>query len=432
MTTIIDLIRPGDRALCAVSGGMDSVFLLHRMKSLADERGFALCAAHYNHRLRAEESERDERFVRELCEQWNVPCVIGRGDGTARSEASAREARYAFLEQTADRERCAWILTAHTADDQAETMLLNLARGAGLRGLAGIPPRRGRLLRPLLDTTRAEIAAYLDAHRLSHVEDSTNAADVFARNRVRHEAIPALLRVNAQAVRHAAEAAASLREDEDYLRSLAEEALRAQRGPGAALSDLRSLPRPVRARVFRALFGPGLSLGHVESLHAFCFGDSPALLDLPGVQARRERGRLFPASELPSLPEIALTPGLDLKLPAHGLRVIVTDREQPDEIYDSLIVYHFKSTEIRGKLMLTARKPGDALRLSVRGCTKRLSDLFAEAGIPASERSTVPVIRDDLGAAAALGFVAERLEPRNGDPVLTVILENSEKEEMEP
>ena len=430
MTTIIDLIRPGDRVLCAVSGGMDSVCLLHQLRSLAPERGFSLCAAHYNHGLRAVESDRDERFVRALCEQWRIPCVIGRGDGSARSEAAARAARYAFLEQTAETEHCAWILTAHTADDQAETVLLNLARGAGLRGLAGIPPRRGRVLRPLLDTPRAEIAAYLEKHKLPHVEDSTNAADDYARNRLRHEAIPALKSVNAQAVRHAAEAAASAREDEEYLQSLADAVLSSQRGPGAALSDLRALARPVRARVFRALFGDALSQRHVQALHDFCFGDGPSLLDLPGVRARREQGRLFRAADLPPLPELELRPGLDLTLPAHGLRVIVTDRKQPDEIYDSLTVYRFKSTEIRGKLMLTARKPGDALRLSARGCTKRLSDLFAEAGVPASERGTVPVIRDDIGAAAALGFLSERLEPQEGDTVLTVILEKPEKEEM--
>jgi len=431
MTTIIDLIRPGDRVLCAVSGGMDSVCLLHQMRILAAERAFSLCAAHYNHCLRGEESERDERFVRALCETWNVPCVIGRGDGSARSEAAARAARYAFLEQTADAQACTWILTAHTADDQAETMLLNLARGAGLRGLAGIPPRRGRVLRPLLDTPRTEIAAYLSEHDLPHVEDSTNASDAYARNRVRHEAIAALQSVNSQAVRHAALAADSLREDEAFLQSLADDCLVSQTGPGAALSDLRALSRPVRARVFRVLFGPGLSLGHVEALHDFCFGDDPALLDLPGVRARREQGRLLAAEDLPPLPELALQPGLDQTLPAHGFRVIVTDREQPDEIYDSLTVYRFKSTEIRGKLMLTARKPGDALRLSARGCTKRLSDLFAEAGVPASARGSIPVIRDDLGAAAALGFLSERLEPQEGDTVLTVILEKLEKEEIE-
>lgn len=431
MTKIFDLIRPGDRVLCAVSGGMDSVYLLDQMRHILPTRGAEVLAAHYNHRLRGEESDRDERFVRALCDKWEISCVVGYGDGSARSEAAARNARYAFLQQTAEELHCAWILTAHTADDQLETMLLNLARGAGLRGLAGIPPRRGKILRPMLDQDRALIARYLEKLELPHVEDSTNEENRYARNRIRHEAVPALRSVNPQAVRHASEAADSLREDEAFLQSLAVEAMRADDAPGVSLSVLRALARPVRARVFRLLFGERLELQHVEALHAFCQEDAPASLDLPGVRARREQGRLFRLSEPVPLPEFALAPGLIRTLPEHGLRVIVTDREQLDEIYDSLTVYRFKSTEIRGKLFFTARKPGDALRLSGRGCTKRLSDLLAEAGVGASERDLVPVIRDDLGAVAALGFVCERLEPQEEDAVLTVLIEKLEKEEKE-
>ena len=433
MTEIIDLIRPGDRVLCAVSGGMDSVYLLDQMRRLLPSWGAVPLAAHFNHRLRGEESDRDEAFVRELCAEWGIPLVVGYAAGLGDSEAEAREARYAFLEKTADAEDCAWIVTAHTADDQLETMLLNLARGAGLRGLAGIPFRRGRILRPLLNLPRSLIARPFEEHRLSCVEDSTNASYDFARNRVRHEAVPALCSVNPQAVRHAAMAAEYLREDEEYLVSLAEEALSLQTGDGMALRDLRSLPRPVRARVFRALFGHGLSAWHIERLHEFCMEDTPAFFDLPGCRAVRERERLFPAPEkCPPIPELELSPGLDLALPAHGLRVRVSEKEPAVEIYDSLIVYRFKSAEIRGKLMLTPRKPGDAVRLAGRGCTKRLSDLFAERGISPSLRDSVPVIRDGAGVAAVVGFgAAERLVPQPGDAVLTVLIEKLEKEKME-
>ena len=150
-------------------------------------------------------------------------------------------------------------------------------------------------------------------------------------------------------------------------------------------------------------------------------------------RAVRERGRLFPKPEsLPALPETELTPGMDLVLPAHGLRVRVFEKEPAVEIYDSLIVYRFKSAEIRGKLMLTPRKPGDAVRLDGRGCTKRLGDLFAERGISPSLRDSVPVIRDGAGVAAVVGFgVAERLVPQPGDAVLTVLIEKLEKEKME-
>ena len=313
------------------------------------------------------------------------------------------------------------IATAHTADDQLETMLLNLARGSGLRGLAGVAPVQGDLLRPMLDMTRADVEDYLRAHQIPHVEDSSNASDDYARNRLRHAAVPALQSVNAQAVRHAAETAALLREDADFLDSLARQALEQN---DTSLEALRSLPRPVRARVFRLRFGAGLSRQHIDALHAFCMEDAPAALDLPGVRVLREQGKLRTASETPPLPELTLVPGQTYDLPAHGLRITVSETDTLPEIYDSFTVYRFKSAEIRGKLTLTARRPGDAIRIAGRGCTKRLSDLFLEAGIPASERDYVPVLRDDLGPAAVYGFgVAERLAPTGGAPVITVKME---------
>ena len=297
-------------------------------------------------------------------------------------------------------------------------MLLNLARGSGLRGMSGIAPVQGDLLRPMLDLTRADVEAYLLAHQIPHVEDSSNASDAYARNRLRHAAVPALQSVNAQAVRHAAETAALLREDADFLDSLAREAM------DASLESLRLLPRPVRARVFRLRFGAGLTKQHIEALHAFILEDTPAALDLPGVRVLREQGRLLAASALPPLPELTLAPGQTYDLPAHGFRITVSETDTLPEIYDSFTVYRFKSAEIRGKLTLTARRPGDAIRIRGRGCTKRLSDLFLEAGVPVSERDFVPVLRDDLGPAAVYGFgVAERLTPTRGAPSITVKME---------
>ena len=417
----IDPIRSGDRVLCAVSGGADSMCLLARMLSLAAQTGFTVLCAHFDHRQRGEESQRDADFVRAWCAEHAVACFVEAYEGDRRDEAALRAARYAFLRRTAKEQGCRWIATAHTADDQLETMLLNLARGSGLRGLAGIAPVQGDLLRPMLDLTRADVEDYLRAHQISHVEDSSNASDDYARNRLRHAAVPTLQSVNAQAVRHAAETASLLREDADFLDSLARQALEQD---GASLEALRALPRPVRARVFRLRFGAGLSRQHIDALHTFCMEDAPAALDLPGVRVLREQGRLFAASEMPPLPELTLLPGQTYDLPAHGFRITVSETDTLPEIYDSFTVYRFKSAEIRGKLTLTARRPGDAIRIAGRGCTKRLSDLFLEAGIPASERDFVPVLRDDLGPAAVYGFgVAERLTPTGGAPVITVKME---------
>ena len=420
----IDPILPGERVLCAVSGGADSMCLLAQMLSLAAQTGFTVLCAHFDHRQRGEESKRDADFVRAYCAEHAVACFVEAYEGGRRDEAALRQARYAFLRRTAAEQNCRWIATAHTADDQLETMLLNLARGSGLRGVTGIAPVQGNLLRPMLDTTRADVEAYLLPHRIPHVEDSSNASDDYARNRLRRTAVPAMQSVNAQAVRHAAETASLLREDADYLDSLAGEALSGEDAAGVSLETLRSLPRPIRARVFRLRFGAGLAKQHIEALHAFIMEDAPAALDLPGVRVLREQGRLRAEQTLPPLPELVLTAGRTFELPAHGLRITVSETDTVPQIYDSFTVYRFKSAEIRGKLTLTARRPGDAIRLAGRGCTKRLSDLFLEAGVPASERDFIPVLRDDLGPAAVYGFgVAERLAPTGGAPVITVKME---------
>ncbi len=414
----IDPVQRSERVLCAVSGGADSMCLLAQMMVLAEQKGFTVLCAHFDHRQRGAESRRDAEFVRAFCAEHAVACFVEAYEGDRHDEAALREARYAFLRRTAAEQGCRWIATAHTADDQLETMLLNLARGSGLRGMSGIAPVQGDLLRPMLDLTRADVEAYLFAHQIPHVEDSTNASDAYARNRLRHAAVPALQSVNAQAVRHAAETAALLREDADFLDSLAREAM------DASLESLRLLPRPVRARVFRLRFGAGLTKQHIEALHAFILEDTPAALDLPGVRVLREQGRLLAASALPPLPELTLAPGQTYDLPAHGFRITVSETDTLPEIYDSFTVYRFKSAEIRGKLTLTARRPGDAIRIQGRGCTKRLSDLFLEAGVPVSERDFVPVLRDDLGPAAVYGFgVAERLTPTRGAPSITVKME---------
>ena len=435
MMTNLDRVRPGERVLCAVSGGADSMYLLCNLLEQGRARGFSVLCAHFNHRLRGTESDRDERFVREFCAARGVACFVGAGDTAAvrgmGPEAAARELRYAFLERTAAEQDCAWIATAHTADDNAETMLLQLARGSGLRGLCGIPPVRGKLLRPMLRTTRGEVEAWLDANGISYVRDSTNDADDYARNRVRHGAMPVLREVNAAFVRHAAQAAALLREDEDYLTSLAEDFLRGQDAQaGVSTAALLALPRPVRARVFRTLAGRGLSQTHIEALHRLCSGTEAATLDLPGgLRATREQGRLrFGAAASLPWPETAIAPGETISHPEQGLTITLGVPETVKEIHNTLTTFYFKYTSICGKLTIMPRKTGDRIRLAGRGCTKRLSALFAERGLTRAERDAVPVLRDEAGPVAGFGFgVAERCAARPGDVAVRAELRRTEE-----
>lgn len=288
------------KVLCALSGGADSMFLLHRLLALREERGLQVFAAHYHHGLRGEESERDADFVAQQCKKLEVPLVIERGDVKSFAvrerlgiEEAARNLRYEFLNKTADRLSCERIATAHTLNDQAETVLMNLCRGAGCRGLGGIPPVRGRIVRPLLQTGRDEIETWLREHEIPWVEDSTNLSDEYARNRFRHGVIPLLLRENPSVLEAIGRTAEILREDDACLNRMAEEFLLAFDGDGGIPSKaLLALEPAVAARVLRKLCGPGLSMERTDALLRFAKGTERGVLELPGQKVWRRRGVL--------------------------------------------------------------------------------------------------------------------------------------------
>ena len=218
------MLPPGSTVICALSGGADSVCLLHWLLSLAAERQLRVCAAHFDHRLRGAESERDAAFAARFCESRGVALFSGSGDAAAwaaerglGTEEAARELRYAFFEKTAAELPGSRVATAHNADDNAETLLMRLGRGSGLRGLGGIPPVRGIYIRPLLQTERSTILRYLRENELEWVEDSTNREDAYTRNRLRHRVLPLLREEYPGFVRSVSACADRLREDEAYL-----------------------------------------------------------------------------------------------------------------------------------------------------------------------------------------------------------------------
>ena len=207
------MICAGDRVVCAVSGGADSVALLFSLYLLREKLEFTLTAAHFNHGLRGEESQRDEEFVRGLCDRLDIPLQVGSAQvkaGEKGLEAAARDARYGFFYTLEGK-----IATAHTANDNAETVLMHLVRGTGLKGLGGIAPVRGRLIRPMLDITRNEVLAFLQEYNLSFVEDSSNGTDDFLRNRLRHNVFPLLEQENPRLAENMSAIAQRLRLDED-------------------------------------------------------------------------------------------------------------------------------------------------------------------------------------------------------------------------
>ena len=293
----------GGRVLCAVSGGADSVYLLHRCLEGAAGHGYSVCAAHYNHCLRGAESERDERFVLDMCAALGVECLSESGDvehfaavNGLGTEEAARIMRYDFLERAADRLGAETIATAHSADDNAETMLFALARGSGLKGLCGIPPRRGRIVRPMLGVTRGEIEAYLDSRGIDHVEDSTNAALDYSRNKIRALVTPVLREINGEFALAAHRASRLLREDEEFLDSLASDFLAKYPSGKVDAAALAALSRSVASRVVRHMSPKSMSLKHVDAVLGIAEagrGES----DVPGARFRVESGRLYVVRE---------------------------------------------------------------------------------------------------------------------------------------
>jgi tRNA(Ile)-lysidine synthase len=303
------LCPPGTRLLVGVSGGSDSVALALLLVDLARHDAFAVASlAHLNHRLRPE-AGRDEAFCRALADRLGLPIAVESTDvaGYAASqrlsiEDAARRLRYEFLHRAAGEAGADRVAVGHTRDDQAETFLLKLVRGAGLTGLGGVYPRRGAVVRPLLDVGRAELRAYLEARGEPWVEDATNEDVANPRNRIRHRALPELdLACGARAVPAIARAASLVREDDQWLEELGGrrfEALVVQGADGLEI-EARALvaePGPLRRRiVLRALRITAqdreIGLAHVEAVLELAAGLAGGV-DVPGGRVELRGGKL--------------------------------------------------------------------------------------------------------------------------------------------
>ena len=384
-----EMVRPGDTVICAVSGGADSMALLWGMWLLREKLGITVEAAHFDHNLRGEESQRDAEFVRNFCDFHDITLHFGSKavvPGPKGLEAAARDARYAFL-----RNLPGIIATAHTADDNAETMLLHLLRGSGLRGLGGITPKSQGLIRPMLDVTRTEVEEFLSENYIRHMEDSSNGTDAYLRNRLRHHVMPLLRRENPSIATGLSAAAQRIRADAQLLDDLASEL---DAGDVAALRDA---PGPLRRRALERLLRengfPEPSASHLEQAESVVFSANPsARVTLSGVTLRRSYGKLCVEREqivltTRQLPREGLT-----ALPEIGLAVRTAIADGPGENIVSPL----------GQMVVRSRQSGDSL--TTKGGTKTLKKRFIDRKLPQWERPAVPVIADERGILAVYGF----------------------------
>ena len=458
--------HPGERVGVAVSGGPDSVLLFDFMKQLAREMGLLLAVVHFNHRLRGAESDADEAFVHELAagsrraerrSATGATVLAGPARTTAPTgeiefiraeadvgrvarekhrnlEATARELRYEFFFSLVDQGRLDKVATAHTANDQAETVLLRLLRGAGTRGLGGIYPvlegtkmeglrMKGKVVRPFLALTRAEVEAEIARRGLAFRSDSTNRDVSLARNKVRLELLPALARdFNPAVVKLLKELADQARDDEAYLEQQASEYARPWRVREGAeeripLRALLGFPAAIERRVLRQMIGAvrgslrGVTREHVEALRRFAReSQSGRRLVLPGkVTARKDFDWLVVALEVPpasggfaypvTVPGTVQVPELRMTF---SFKIVPT--AEPGGAYNKDGEVYLDEHRLSGKLVLRNWRAGDCFRPFGSRKVWKLKELFRQRKIEAGARSHWPVLECDGEIVWVRGF----------------------------
>lgn len=450
------MLPRGSRVLVALSGGPDSVGLLMALYRLRPVLGFELAAAHYNHGLRGPEAYRDEVFCGQLvqlcCGAQTLPdgtvlppvkLFVGRGDviteaqrNKAGMEETARAMRYTFLRQIAREQGCDKIATAHTADDNAETILLHLARGTGLQGLTGIHPAGEELIRPMLTCTKGEIERWLWDNSVPFVIDSTNSNQAYARNRIRQQVTPVLEELYPGFSRRLTDTTQRLWQDEQYLsdqaRTLSAQAEPIQNGLSVPANLLADAPEPIALRAVRQLLtclrdgDDTCAAPHLEAVVALCRNSAPsAQTDLPdGLLARREYDKLTLLRDTPpaDLEAKRLTMPGESQTGDWTIRCTVEEYAgEPQSGSECWL-----SREKAPSLWVRPRRTGDRLRLPGRP-GKSLKKWMVDEKIPRPLRQTLPVLTvgEQVAAVAGLG-PDQALLPERGEPSWHIVFISAE------
>lgn len=420
------MIPEGSRVIACLSGGADSVCLLRVLEMLRNDLGFSLFAVHVNHCLRGEESDRDMDFCRELCKGLDIPLSVYHVDvkgycaekGTS-TEEGARILRYGAFETESKKLGGALIATAHNKGDNCETVIFNLARGTGIRGLRGIPHKRDGIIRPLIGVTRAEIEAFLEALGQDFVTDSTNLTEEYSRNIIRHRVVPVLERINGnfcQAVSRLSESAA---EDEEYFEGLLEAIPR---------NEVCSYPPSVRKRYIRKLLseaGIECSYERLSILDGMMMSGKNAKYQLKGDVFALFSGGVMEIKALPSYDKISFEKQIDL---LHNDKIVIPEfdktviiRRLCNDIYkcegniQKKLTNHFVNCDkIQGVVTLRNKRDGDRICFHNRGITTKLKKHFNALKLSEKERNAALVLEDEMGVFwCEYGGAAERVFPES-------------------
>ncbi len=426
------LFHAGERVGVAVSGGPDSVLLLDFMRRLAREVGLGLAVVHFNHHLRGEESDADETFVSESARDLGLEFIRGEADVAQVAheqrrnlEATARDLRYRFFFSYLNQGRLDKVATAHTANDQAETVLLRLLRGTGTRGLGGIHPvLEGKIVRPFLNLTRPEIEAELEKRKLAFRSDSSNRDPLRRRNKIRMELLPVLEKeFNPRVIALLKELSGRAREDEVYLDERARESARPWRvreglEEKIPVRPLLGFPPAIARRVLRQMVqaargaGRGVTHAHIEALRQFAAEaqSGRSMVLSAGLAARREFDWLVigPEPRRHGTSEFSYpvkVPG-DVFVPELGstFRFEIVGPERLRMAYNGSEMLGLDSLKLSGGLRLRNWRAGDSFRPLGSRKRRKLKELFRERRIPSGARRLWPVLESGEEIVWVRGF----------------------------
>lgn len=399
------LLQEGDSVLAALSGGADSVSLLHILVSLKELLNIQIYALHMNHMIRGEEAERDERFCRELCDRLGVPLEVVTADVPAIAaesgeslELCGRRKRYEALQRAAEALGGAEIATAHNRNDNTETVLMNLIRGAGLAGMGGIPLRRDRIIRPLLDCSRDEIEAYCRENRLDYVTDSTNLSDAYTRNRLRLHILPALRELNPSLDEGICRTAAVMRDADAYFKKISLSELNKCRTTyGYRCSQLLALDQIILT--YAVMYAVKESGATADSRHIALVLDavkSGGAVDLgDGYRADCAQGILRIGRRTDPDAGALCVPFVRFGASRYDMETIrSTYADQNGKINKKFLNRLIPCDIITDDTVVRHRRAGDTFTDPFRGVTKTLKKLMNELKIPREKRDSLLVVAD--------------------------------------
>ena len=403
-----NMLSQNDKIVVGLSGGADSCALLHFLVSLGKEMNLTVSACHINHQLRGAEADRDEQFAVDFCKNLHVRLYILRADvkGEAlrqkkSTEQCGRDIRYKFFSETADMLH-AKIATAHTASDNAETVLFNLARGSGASGLCGIPPVRDNIIRPLIECTRTDIENYCRENNISYVTDSTNLTDEYTRNKIRLEIIPVLKKINPAFESSISGMTERMKETVDFIDKCAEKALsECLTDKGYSISELQKLDKAVLSKAIIMLcqknsFTPEAK--HIELIKKIVYNNGAVEIK-NNVFAVSSQGffRIVTKTPVASAQSISWNNQENLLI---SNKKISLSKINPDIFhnrnkFDKFLFHNSIDCDtIPLSAVFRTRKQGDIFQPPKRNLTKSVKKLFIEMKIPREERDGIIMLAD--------------------------------------